>query len=96
MTHQVPHYRKNRRGKRFIAGRKIVGFEKKLYLDALDKHILGKMVQEERFMTTAEIAEAAGISWNTAQDRLSRMHRKGLINQIGRGSREYWRAQGRI
>lgn len=52
--------------------------------DAVDKRILQALVAEPR-LTVSELAERAGVVRNTAQARLERLHREGVLGRNDRG-----------
>ena len=52
--------------------------------DAVDARILQALVDDPR-ITVSELAERAGVVRNTAQARLERLHREGVLGQNDRG-----------
>lgn len=52
--------------------------------DAIDVRILQALVADPR-MTVSELAERAGVVRNTAQARLDRLHREGVLGANDRG-----------
>lgn len=64
---------------------------KKEKLDPIKSKILTVLLREGEFMTTAEVAEEAGISWNTAFAHLRFLHHKRWIQKEGETT-IYWRA----
>ncbi len=52
--------------------------------DAVDCRILQELVADPR-MTVSELAERAGVVRNTAQARLDRLHREGVLGANDRG-----------
>ena len=52
--------------------------------DAVDARILQALVADPR-ITVSELAERAGVVRNTAQARLERLHREGVLNANDRG-----------
>jgi DNA-binding Lrp family transcriptional regulator len=52
--------------------------------DAVDVRILQALVAEPR-LTVSELAERAGVVRNTAQARLERLHREGVLGRNDRG-----------
>jgi hypothetical protein len=62
-------------------------------INYIDKKILEKMVEKERFMTTNEVARETKFSWNTVYQHLMRLQRVKFIDHIERGNRDLWRAE---
>lgn len=52
--------------------------------DAVDVRILQALVEDPR-LTVSELAERAGVVRNTAQARLERLHREGVLGKNDRG-----------
>ena len=52
--------------------------------DAVDVRILQALISEPR-LTVSELAERAGVVRNTAQARLERLHRQGVLGRNDRG-----------
>ena len=52
--------------------------------DAVDCRILQELVADPR-ITVSELAERAGVVRNTAQSRLDRLHREGVLGRNDRG-----------
>lgn len=61
------------------------------HLNAQGKSILSALIQSDRFMTTAEVANQAGVSWNTASNHLSYFYTKGWVEKKGKRVL-YWKA----
>ncbi|MCW2499551.1 MAG: transcriptional regulator [Frankiales bacterium] len=52
--------------------------------DAVDVRILQALIEDPR-LTVSELAERAGVVRNTAQARLDRLHREGVLGRNDRG-----------
>jgi len=63
----------------------------KTRVKAIDHKIIKVLLENDEYLTTKEVAELAGISWNTALFHLNRLYEKGWIEMIERGNRQYWR-----
>jgi predicted ArsR family transcriptional regulator len=59
-------------------------------LNAQAKDILAVLIRFDRFMTTAEIANEAGVSWNTALNHLKYFYTKGWVERKGKTAL-YWK-----
>ncbi len=55
------------------------------------RSILTVLVKFDRFMTTAEVADEARVSWNTALGYLKSFYRKGWVEKRGKKVL-YWKA----
>lgn len=60
-------------------------------LNQHEARILTVLIKAERFMTTAEVARKATMSWNTAEKYLTRMHEEGWLQRKGKTT-GYWKA----
>ncbi|MFH2024068.1 MAG: winged helix-turn-helix transcriptional regulator [Candidatus Micrarchaeota archaeon] len=64
-------------------------------VDSYDRAVLNVLLRAGHMMTTNDIAERAGMSWNTADKSLNYLYRYGLVLRSVRGSRikrvTYWR-----
>lgn len=63
----------------------------KINLNTQAKSILSVLLKSEFFMTTAEIADEAGVSWNTALSHLNYFYTKGWVEKKGKKVL-YWKA----
>ena len=60
-------------------------------LNTQAKSILSALLKSDVFMTTAEVAEEAGVSWNTALSHLRYFYAKGWVEKKGKKVL-YWKA----
>ena len=60
-------------------------------LNPYESKILTVLLKSNRFLTTAEIAGKAKISWNTAEHYLNIMEKKGWVKSEG-NVQKYWKA----
>lgn len=58
-------------------------------LNSYERAILSVLLRDGGWLNTTEIAEEAGMSWNTALKYLGRMYRKGWLARKGK----YWIAR---
>ena len=65
--------------------------DEKIKLNANESRILSELIRDGEFMTTAQVAEASQISWNTALGYLKRFHQRGWVEKKGKTAL-YWRA----
>lgn len=61
-------------------------------LNKYERNILTVLLKFERFMTTAQVAKACEISWNTAEKHLRNIYDKGWIEMRGERTK-YWKAE---
>ncbi|MEK6886073.1 MAG: winged helix-turn-helix transcriptional regulator [Nanoarchaeota archaeon] len=52
-------------------------------LNPIESKIITVLVQNGDYMTTAQIAKEAKISWNTAINYLTAFHKKGWVEKAG-------------
>lgn len=57
-----------------------------------EKAILKALLEHDYFLSTTEVAEIAGVSWNTANIYLQNFKAKRWIEHKTEGNRDYWRA----
>lgn len=63
-------------------------------LSPISESILRVLLKSRRPLNTNEVAKGAGISWNTAETYLMRLHERGWVNGQRRGTRMYaWTAR---
>jgi len=60
-------------------------------LNHYEASILSILIKNSRFMTTAQIANKTGMSWNTAEIYLKKLHKKGWVERKGKVT-GYWKA----
>lgn len=67
-----------------------------VYLDSYDRAVLDVLLRAMHGMTTNDIADRSGMSWNTAFKSLRYLYKNGLVLRSVRRSRRktimYWRA----
>jgi Fic family protein len=54
--------------------------------------ILKTLLEHNYYLNTTQVANLAGISWNTADKYLKKFRRSKWIDHMKRGNRDYWRA----
>jgi predicted transcriptional regulator len=54
--------------------------------------ILKALLEHSYHLSTAQVAEIANVSWNTADKYLEKFRKKHWIERVQRGNRNYWRA----
>ena len=54
-----------------------------------EKEILRVLLKRKSWLNTTQIANRAGISWNTAKNYLERMYNRGWLRRKG----NYWKAK---
>jgi len=64
----------------------------KTNLVPIEHKIVKVLLEHDYYLSTKEVAEKAGISWNTALFHLNKLHEKGWIEREERGNRIYWSA----
>lgn len=60
-------------------------------LSPIESKILTVLIKDGDYMTTAQVAEGAQISWNTAFAYLKKFEIKGWVERIG-DTTVYWKA----
>ena len=61
-------------------------------LNPIEHKIVKVLLEHDYSLSTKEIAEKSGISWNTALFYLKKMHERGWIEREQIGNRTYWSA----
>jgi predicted transcriptional regulator len=61
-------------------------------LSIYEKEILRLLRVARRALTTTQVAEKTGISWETAKKYLDKLHGRRYIRKHDAGNRIYWRA----
>jgi len=61
-------------------------------LKAGEYRILKTLLEHDYELSTTEVAEMTGMSWNTVKRYLDKFHDSGWIEESRVGNREYWRA----
>lgn len=61
-------------------------------LHPIEHKILKVLLEHNYYLTTTQVADLAGISWNTAQSYLETLYGYGWINKQKRGTRVLWKA----
>lgn len=64
----------------------------KFKLHPIEYKILKVLLEHNYYLTTTQVADLAGISWNTAQSYLEILYSYGWINKQNRGTRVLWKA----
>lgn len=54
--------------------------------------ILKTLLEHNYYLSTTQVAEITGISWNTADKYLEQFWKCCWIEKVKRGNRNYWRA----
>ena len=57
-----------------------------------ESRILKALLEHDYYLNTAQVAEFANVSWNTADKYLNKFHDLEWIEKTERGNRDYWRA----
>ena len=60
-------------------------------MNPIESKIVIVILKNEEYMTTAQIAKKAKISWNTAEIYLEKMFEKGWVDKLGDRTK-YWKA----
>jgi len=50
------------------------------------------LLEHDYYLSTAQVAIHANVSWNTAKKYLEKMYQLHWIAKLERGNRDYWRA----
>lgn len=61
-------------------------------LNTIQKKILETLLEHDFFLTTTEVCNKSGISWNTAKRRLEDFYAKDWIEHKKKGNRDLWKA----
>jgi predicted transcriptional regulator len=67
--------------------------EKKPIIKPQDKEILKALLEHDYWLSTTEVADKAGISWNTAKGHLEKLHKLRWIAKKRIGVKEEWKAE---
>lgn len=59
-------------------------------LNPSEKKIMAELYYARRPLTTNEVAEKSGMSWQTAKKHLEQMRKRGLLSRGKKGSAIYW------
>lgn len=62
-------------------------------LPPIEHKILKVLVERRWFISTSEIADISGVSWNTADVYLKRFYTRGWVLRKVVGNRCYWKAK---
>ncbi len=65
---------------------------KKPQLNPQESKILKALLEHNYYLNTTQVANAANVSWNTADKYLKKFNKRGWIEKKPRGNRDYWRA----
>lgn len=56
----------------------------------MEKRILNALYRARRALNTSEVADGAGVSWNTAKKYLKRLNSYGYVRRKTKGKSIYW------
>jgi len=62
-----------------------------VFLTTKEIALVKTLIKHQEFLTTREIAEDAGVHWQTAYKYLKKFRNKGWVSYSKRGKRELWR-----
>ncbi len=62
-------------------------------LKPIGNKVLRVVVNRRTFISTKEVAEKSGVSWNTALTYLRKFYNKGWLSKKSVGNRTYWKAR---
>ena len=63
----------------------------KKYITRLEKEIVTVLRKSDKALFTNDVAKLVGVSWNTAENHLKKLSRKGIIGieKVGKKSRAW-------